>query len=314
MKILALNCKPDLSYFTTRGINFEVVNKKINKKFDIYKTSTVLNQSSVSVDIYAPDINKYCDENYNTGKYDIIIYGWNRKDYPNKCKNTGGNTDGIPLLPSRTYCLSYCLENNDYAIHEIHHALCRILLTKHGFIVRDFMDVDSKGRPYFLNTEPNNPLSNYAQTWAEIEPYINLINGIPMKTAILTREKSGSKETLGELNCINGNNRLTLKTLELPDLNNQKNISCIPKGIYKCSWTKGNIFKNGTYEVMNVKGRSGIRLHIANYYKQIQGCIALGMTLADINKDGQMDTVNSTIAFNTLNSFFNKEDFTLVIK
>lgn len=146
-------------------------------------------------------------------------------------------------------------------------------------------------------------------------PYVDRIETMSLyPLAILTRKTFTNKETLGEMICYNGINEIKIKTLELPWLDNKRDISCIPAGTYVCKWTKSGLFKSGTYEVQNVPSRSGIRLHIANYFNQIKGCIALGMTLADINKDGQIDTVSSKVAFDTLNGFFGKKDFTLIIK
>ena len=179
MKILTLNCKPNLSYFINRGLKIETTYKKISKTFPVSNGSDSINELGQLVTTFYPDPTEYI-ERYNNGEYDIILIGYNRKDYKKYKKemsNTGGKTFTIPLMPHRTYYAVYCLEDNNYAIHEIYHILCAILVTKYGKIVRDFMDIDSKQRPYFLNNEPENPLSNYAQTWNQIKPYINILNG-----------------------------------------------------------------------------------------------------------------------------------------
>ena len=65
---------------------------------------------------------------------------------------------------------------------------------------------------------------------------------------------------------------------------------------------------------MNVKGRSGIRYHSASYYYQLQGCIALGTKLQDIDGDGKLDLINSRNAIKLFEDFMKKETFTLEIK
>jgi hypothetical protein len=69
-----------------------------------------------------------------------------------------------------------------------------------------------------------------------------------------------------------------------------------------------------TYEITSVPKRSGIRIHIANYFTQLLGCIALGMGFADINKDGQTDITSSKVAINKFNQLMGGKPFKLIIK
>lgn len=88
-------------------------------------------------------------------------------------------------------------------------------------------------------------------------------------------------------------------TLELPYKNNEPNISSIPAGRYKCD--KHNSPKFGEcLKVHYVLNRSNILIHPGNYTSQIQGCILVGDSLKDINKDGIPDVTNSVATMNKL--------------
>lgn len=88
----------------------------------------------------------------------------------------------------------------------------------------------------------------------------------------------------------------TLGSLELPWKNNKKSVSCIPTGIYTVQTTYSPKYKKPMWLVKNVPNRSGIRIHSANYTSDLEGCIALGGTSLDMNKDGIMDVGNSRVA------------------
>ena len=62
-------------------------------------------------------------------------------------------------------------------------------------------------------------------------------------------------------------------TLELPDKDNQRNISCIPAGRYKA---KKRISPGKGYEVIefiDVPNRTYIQCHRGNYTSQLLGCV-----------------------------------------
>jgi hypothetical protein len=82
-------------------------------------------------------------------------------------------------------------------------------------------------------------------------------------------------------------------TGELPDRENQNDISCIPLGLYLVKWTLSPRLRKYTYEIINVPKRGGIRLHSSNlmgdrskgYKAQLLGCLSLGERLGYM--DGQ---------------------------
>ena len=64
-------------------------------------------------------------------------------------------------------------------------------------------------------------------------------------------------------------------TLELPDLDNEANISCIPAGAYTCRRVDSPAFGR-TFEISDVPGRSHILFHAGNVADDTQGCVLLG--------------------------------------
>lgn len=139
-----------------------------------------------------------------------------------------------------------------------------------------------------------------------------------VKKATLSRFFGNDKQTLGVLT-ISDAKGFVSKTLELPDKNNESRVSCIPSGVYICKYTKSPLFsKNAghdvyTYEITNVKNRSGIRIHSANYARQLLGCVALGDTHKDIDSDGQLDVIHSGDTVKKFEAAMNYETFELTI-
>jgi hypothetical protein len=91
------------------------------------------------------------------------------------------------------------------------------------------------------------------------------------------------------------------RTLELPDLDNQRNISCIPEGHYDVSPVYSQTFGH-IYGVEDVPNRSLIRIHQGNYagsinprtgHSDIRGCILVGKAFIDISNDGIADITSS---------------------
>ena len=57
--------------------------------------------------------------------------------------------------------------------------------------------------------------------------------------------------------------------------NNEKNISCIPCGVYECEFNISPKF-GPTYQVRGVPDRTHILFHKGNYTKNTKGCILVG--------------------------------------
>ena len=119
-------------------------------------------------------------------------------------------------------------------------------------------------------------------------------------------------EVLGGLYVVNGHEYIwSCKSIELPWLENQHNISCIPAGTYPVvkfnSPTKGNVFL-----LKDVPGRDAIEIHIGNYRGDTEGCILPGSRFIDLNGDGVPDVVDSTKTMNKLLSLL-PDSFKIVI-
>lgn len=111
--------------------------------------------------------------------------------------------------------------------------------------------------------------------------------------ALLKRHGYTDKQTLGVLTVYDEDNvYFTCCTLELPWLQNQRQVSCIPKGIYKVVPRTSPKYKRHLH-VTNVEGRTWILFHHGNYHFQIRGCVLVGDSYTDINGDGYKDVTNS---------------------
>lgn len=136
-----------------------------------------------------------------------------------------------------------------------------------------------------------------------------------MKLEVIRKHPDNGIETLGKLYLSDdaGATHFTCDTLELPYKDNKHKISCIPPGTYHCKKVGPSHIPYPHIAVQNVSGRDGICIHKANYVSDLLGCIGVGTGLADINKDGQLDIINSTKTFDALMLLL-PDEFQLVIK
>jgi len=123
-----------------------------------------------------------------------------------------------------------------------------------------------------------------------------------MKTVRLNRTFQNEKQSLGVCTVFDEFNRPVFSGLSLERgwLNNQSNISCVPKGTYTLVLEYSPAFDKFLWELKNVPNRTECKFHAANYWHQLKGCVALGSRLLDIDKDGYYDIASST---NTMISF-----------
>ena len=107
---------------------------------------------------------------------------------------------------------------------------------------------------------------------------------------------------------------------ELPWRKNAPNISCVPAGTYLCIFTHSSRFGRRLYLLDRVRGRSGIRVHPANFMgdaskgwrSQLNGCIALGEKLGWMG--GQKAVLLSGSAVRRMEEHFGGKPFVLEIR
>lgn len=113
----------------------------------------------------------------------------------------------------------------------------------------------------------------------------------------------------------NGELKLVVcNTIELPWLQNQRRVSCIPEGRYEL--IKRVTKKRGQHLlVLNVKGRDGILIHPANdAKKELLGCIAPVTTLTGPGKGTQSRLANEKLKALVLEALEGEERVFITIK
>lgn len=253
-------------------------------------------------------------------KYDVVMfmYDIDKAGLPSDGVATSWS-DGIAMIDGTMYiqiCTNkYLKDIGQLKValpHEFTHTICWILKQK-GYPVTDEMDMTTDGRAFYLNETPEASGGNFARTFRNIKPYLDKINEI-VPDVVITRGKDNGKQTIGKLVAKRNGATFTCDTLELSWKNNQKNVSCINKGLYDVKYTFSWTFKKFTYELQKVLNRTGIRKHSGNYYTDIQGCILLGVNPKDINGDGQIDVTNSRNTIKTFEQFMGKTSYKLLIR
>lgn len=110
--------------------------------------------------------------------------------------------------------------------------------------------------------------------------------------------------------------KLLVKTMELPWKYNAHNISCIPEGIYVVTKEAPipqddlttDIDETGGrkprpywhFRFHDIPHREGVLVHKITYVKDLLGCVGVGLSFKDFNKDGVPDMDSSTAALQLL--------------
>lgn len=104
--------------------------------------------------------------------------------------------------------------------------------------------------------------------------------------------------------------KFLLHTLELPWKGNQRNVSCIPEGVYRVTPYSGSRFID-VYKINDVPNRTAILLHYGNTADDIEGCILVGRQVGELS--GIRAVLNSRPAMEDLSKHIGDSDFTLYI-
>ena len=299
-------------FFADNGIEVSFFQKEVNELVSLHPAKTrngfdTKTGKPTTIHLMALDLMTISNaKKHLTPEYDIVMFSYDcntvsQKLMSNESFCSWARLDFIELVANQ-----YELDRDTQWItiaHELMHYLCYNLASK-GIIVQDKMDT------FLENNNPYSKTGNFAQTLANIKPYINRLYRDYKPTVIITRTKDTGKQTLGELNfedfyCL---------TLERAWKDNKPNISCISKGQYELKWTFSPKFMRYMYEIIKVPKRKGIRIHSVNYFFDLLGCIALGNGYKDLNKDGELDIINSRITVKKFETLLNKRDAILIIQ
>ena len=125
-----------------------------------------------------------------------------------------------------------------------------------------------------------------------------------MKEVLVIRDYQDKEQSLGRLYVRDENGCIIFQCecLERSYKDNERNISSIPEGTYPLILEYSNRFNTDLWEIKNVPNRSECKIHSANYWFQLNGCVALGKNRKDINNDGFADVTSSK---NTVKAFHN---------
>ena len=83
------------------------------------------------------------------------------------------------------------------------------------------------------------------------------------------------------------------KTIEPPWRNNARGVSCVPAGEYDLLLEYSAKFQMKLWELKGVPGRSECKFHVANFARQLEGCVGVGDKHIDIDSDRVTDVTNS---------------------
>ena len=122
-----------------------------------------------------------------------------------------------------------------------------------------------------------------------------------MTQAILIRLKDNTDvQSLGRFYLFDDLDQVySCVSLELPDKDNERQISRIPAGDYEVKKRSSQKFGEH-FHVTGVPGRDFILIHVGNFYKQTHGCILLGHKFTDVNQDGELDVVSSRMVMQSV--------------
>jgi len=126
---------------------------------------------------------------------------------------------------------------------------------------------------------------------------------------LIDRYAPEEKQTIGAFYLLGSNDSVIDRwdSLEPPWLDNQRRISCIPKGKYKARKHNSPRFGSCLW-LQDVPDRSEILVHRFNFFEDTLGCIGIGRFLKDLNNDGLMDITDSAKSIKEMLSYLKDMD------
>ena len=131
------------------------------------------------------------------------------------------------------------------------------------------------------------------------------------------RDLQDENQTLGTLKILGDNNLPLFSSLSLERgwRDNKSNVSCIPRGVYKVVLEYSPRFKRDLWEIKGVENRSECKFHSANFWHQLNGCVALGRVTNYIDDDDYLDITNSKMTMRDFHyALRNEREAILIIK
>ncbi len=111
-----------------------------------------------------------------------------------------------------------------------------------------------------------------------------------MKNVTLVRTAKNDVAIYGILTITEGDNVIFVcLTIENKD-------KSFPVGKYPLKLEYSPRFKAHLWELYGIQGRGEIKIHVANFWHQLDGCIGVGRISQDLNQDAILDLSQSKIA------------------
>lgn len=174
-----------VEYFKKRNIDvsfeYKDISEPVSTKF--YMIATDGNRYHGIED----SVKDSCDKYVEKGKYHAVIFAWNTKDVPVPTDGqltSWTNWGTVSVAKQDTEFIQLITNGgNDTSgwiyvsvIHEIMHSFCK-RLSRRGFIIWDEMDLtimpDGQQIPYYKNSLPDEPDSNFGQTFDNLKPFVD---------------------------------------------------------------------------------------------------------------------------------------------
>lgn len=104
-----------------------------------------------------------------------------------------------------------------------------------------------------------------------------------------------------------GNYRFINPCIERGYRDNERNVSNVPSGIYPIVFEYSPKFKTALWELKKVPNRSECKIHSANYWQQLNGCISPGSYMKYLNNDKYLDLAASRQSLNNFHRVMKRE-------